>query len=125
MTETHPETKPQGPFFVSCNQGNSSPASGWRGQLCEEEATYVILTATPRVPDPCPGTLRPDFYSSETDGDRDREISNGLPHAALCAHREIGDRVRIRSLWSPIDSRAGGLSAHNRTLRWFRNVTSV
>lgn len=93
MTETYAGTKPHRPLFVSRRQFVAAP--GWRGH--KEEATYVILTATP-----WPQTLRPDSYSNETDGDRDREISNGLLHAVLCAHREIGTRILGRSPPPPL-----------------------
>jgi len=93
MTESHPKTHqaaPAGTFFVSSRvtkairrQHQADVAS------CEEEATYVILTAASEAPSPWPGTFRPDFYSSEADGDHDRKISNGLPYTALCAYREI------------------------------------
>lgn len=73
MTETHPATEP--PFFVSCNQGNSEHQADVAGRQGGDYLCYI--NGDPKVPDPSPGTLRADFYSSETDGDRDRRIPMG------------------------------------------------
>lgn len=131
MTETHPATKlplPSPEPTVSLSRVTKAIRRRHQADVAgHKEGGYLCyINNDPQVTDPSPGTLRLDFYSSETDGDRDREISNRLPYAVLCAHREIGARapIGITSLWSPIALRAGGLSLHNRTLHYLRDVTS-
>jgi len=91
MTETHPETKPQGPFFVSYNQGNSSlgirptwPVVRGGGYLC------YINSDSPPPPSPRPVSRDPQtgfLFRRNRWWSRSRNFQWAPSCGSLCAPR--------------------------------------